>query len=429
MLRTACIIFGLTLILYLILTSLARAQELPLFPVFQRVRTSQGALPIETFKRAAPGQVFFRLGPFDGNITGSSGVEYTDNANLSETNKLSRFRLNQGLTLDATWVISFFSQLEILVNGGVNEDFYGNGTNQTNLQIFPGSRVEFKTSLGFFRLRLFDAYSYVQNPTTDPTVTNITYLRRFINTVGAGVDADLGIAILSLSGDYTYSSTNSTAITTSGTATTASAVETAANTGTRNTGRLGTKLTFAYSPTILYGLEATGSRNTGSRSQSVNVLSLGAFANGKLGPALDFSLAGGANLPRAKPSIPNGYYLNAVLAHRTTHFLQLIAQAEHDLIFTTGTQLTNLTNFRLAAQLDLRRFITLRVAPFYLFGNTQTSSIPSNFTQYGAEVVLTWKPRKRWTTSLSYDYVRLSSTTPNNSYVQNTVAFSIGYIF
>jgi hypothetical protein len=410
-----CPITVWTIILCLILITQARAQE--------RVRTSQGGLPIETFRRAP--ETFFRLGPFDGNVTGSAGVEYTDNANLSESDKLSRFRFYQGLTLDVVWVISHLNQLEIVFGGGVNEDIYGNGKNQVNFEIIPGSRVEYKASTGIFRFRLFDAFSYVQNPATDPTVTNLTYLRRFTNTIGAGADADLGIAILSLFGDYTYSDTRGSEVTTG----TTTAVSTAANTGTRNTGRVGTRATFAYSPTIFYGLEATVSRSTGSHAQNVNSLSVGPFTNGKLGPALDFSLAGGANLLHAHPSIPPGYYFNAIVRHQTTHFLQLILSASHDLVFTTSTELTEATDFRLSGQLALTRFITFTASPFYIFGTQKTGLTPGNFDQYGVGLILGWKPRKRWFTSLRYDLYRRSSSLPNDSYVQNTFAFNISYAF
>src|SRR6516165_8110684 len=60
----------------------------------QRVRTAQGRLEIESFKNPL---IFFRLGPLQEELLGSAGFEYTDNSGLSNTNKISRFRLSQGL--------------------------------------------------------------------------------------------------------------------------------------------------------------------------------------------------------------------------------------------------------------------------------------------------------------------------------------------
>src|SRR6266550_4187302 len=91
------------------------------------VRSSALPLPIQTFRR--PPEAFFRLGPFDGDVTGTAGTDYTDNANLSHTNKLGRLSLFQGLNLDVTWVVSHLSQLEIVFGGQLTEDFYANGDN------------------------------------------------------------------------------------------------------------------------------------------------------------------------------------------------------------------------------------------------------------------------------------------------------------
>jgi hypothetical protein len=402
------------IILCLVFITSLRAQE--------RVRTSVGRLPIQGFRRVP--ETFFRLGPFDGNVTGSAGVEYTDNANLSNANRLSRLRFDQGLTLDVVWVLSHLNQLEIIFGGLITEDIYGNGRNEANFSITPGSMIQYKFAVSNFRFRLYDQYSYVEDPTTDPTVANITYLRRFTNTVGAVIDTDLGIAVLSLSADYTYSDESGTNVQSASNSATV-----ALSTGTRNTGRVGSKITFAFSPTIFYGLDTSVSRSTGSHAGNVNSFSVGPFTHGKLGPALDFDLGGGVNLVDAQPAVPPGYYLNAVVRHQTTRNLQLVLSASHDLLFTNSTNLTEVTEFRLSGRLNLTRFIAVTASPFFNFGDEKTGSAPGNFTQYGFEVSLGWKPRKRWSTSVTYDLIRRTSDLAIDSYVQNKIAFDISYSF
>ena len=144
-----------SVILCLILATPLRAQE--------RVRTSAGPLAIQTFKRAP--EVFFRLGPFDGDVTASTGVEYTDNANLAPTDKVSRLRFDEGLDLDVTWVVSHLSELEVLFDGQLTEDFYGNGTKQANFEVTP-SLIQYKFSISYFRIRLYDSFSYTNDPTS-----------------------------------------------------------------------------------------------------------------------------------------------------------------------------------------------------------------------------------------------------------------------
>src|ERR1700761_6978693 len=66
-------------ILFLVLASSLRAQE--------RVRTAAVGSTIETYRR--PPLTFFYLGPFQEELEGSFVVKYTDNVDLTKTNKIS----------------------------------------------------------------------------------------------------------------------------------------------------------------------------------------------------------------------------------------------------------------------------------------------------------------------------------------------------
>jgi hypothetical protein len=421
-----------SVILCLILATPLRGQE--------RVRTSAGPLAIQTFKRAP--EVFFRLGPFDGDVTASSGVEYTDNATLTSTDKTSRLRFDEGLSLDLTWVVSHLSELEIQFGGQLTEDFYENGKKLANFDIEP-STIQYKFSISYVRIRLYDTFSYTNDPTLDPTVTNISYLHNLTNTVGASADTDLGIAILSLSADFTYSDSSGSSIQNGpivqNSATQANITGT---TGTRESTRVGCRLSFPLTTSILYGIDTSASRSSGSNAANVNSLSGGPFIAGRVGPALDFNLSGGINLLDTKPSVPPGYFFSGVIRHQTTRNLQVILSADHDLIFTTGTDLTQATDLRISALLKLTRFISVSASPFYEFGSVKTGVNPGDYSQYGVELSLGWTPRKRWHAALTYELVRheqsgsngttnvtFNGTSSSGNYTQNTFGFHIGYTF
>ncbi len=70
--------------------------------------------------------------------------------------------------------------------------------------------LEFKFDVSDFQVRLFDQFSYVQNPTTNPTATNTANLNNLTNTIGAVIDKDLNFAVLSLLADYTYNTQSGT---------------------------------------------------------------------------------------------------------------------------------------------------------------------------------------------------------------------------
>jgi hypothetical protein len=411
-----------SIIICLVLVTTSRGQE--------PVRAAPEKLPIQSF-RSVP-EAFFYLGPFQEVLIGSADVEYNDNVNLTQSNKISDLSFSQGLSLNTTWVISHLNALQFNFGGQVIENFYGNGRNQVTYAIAPNSKIEFKFALSNFLVRLYDQFSYVQNPSTSPTATNTANLNSFTNTMGAVVDADLNIAVLSLSADYTYnnqSGTNAQGQTNAGT------------TGSRNSFRFGPSLTFRLSPAILYGIKAEATRSTGSSTANVNSLNAGPFINGKLSREFEFNLAAGATLVDTKPPIPTGYYVFAAARYQINRYWQLLFSASHNLIFTTGTDLTQENVFKLGTQLGITRFITFTASPFVNFGNVKTTTTgiinsvsTGPYKQFGVEASLAWKPRKRWTTALTYDFLRRESgatavSGTSNNYIQNTIAFSISYTF
>jgi hypothetical protein len=411
-----------------------RAQEI--FSGQERVRTAAGRLQIESFKNP---EALFRIGPLQEILIGSAGVEFTDNSSLSHTGKISRLRFYEALTLDTIWVLSDLNQLEFSFGGKVNEDFYGNGKSQVTVGVTPDSNIQLQLAAGDFLFHFYDRFSYIQDPTTDPTSANTTYLNSLTNTIGAKVDADFNLAILSLSTDYTY---NNRSGSNPGGGTSSS------ESGTRNSFRVGPSISFRYSPTILYGLEGSVTRNTGSTSGStvgsgnLNTLSVGPFIRGELSRFTDLNFGVGTTLLDAKPSQAPTYYLNAVVRHQFNPNLQLILSASHDILFTTGTDLTEETILRSAAQFNLTRFVTLTASPFVIFGKNLTgtgatssagvfvpATVQGNFRQYGIQAAIAWRPRRHLSASFDYQFIRRDADTAVDSYSENRIAFQINYIF
>jgi opacity protein-like surface antigen len=399
-----------TVILCLVQVISLRGQE--------RVRTAAGQLEIESFRNP---EAFFRIGPTEEVLIGSVGVGYTDNANLTPTNKVSNLSFNQSLTLNATWVLSHLNQLNFNLAGQVTENFYGNGTRQLDFSIAPGSLLQFQFVVSDVHVRLYDHFANVQNPTTDPTATDTANLNDFTNTVGAVVDTDLNLAVLSLFVDYTYNNQSGTNV---------AGQSNPDTTGIRNSYRVGSSVSFNWTPAISYGIETTATQSNGSHTANVDSVNVGPFVRGKLTPLTDFSLAGGVSLySTIGPIPPTTYYFNGVIRHQLSRNLQLILSALHDLVFTTSTNLVEETVFRVGTQLNLTRFFTLTAGPFVDIGNEKTGSTPGRFTQFGVGAGVGWKPHKRWSADLSYNFLRLESDIASNNYIQNSLALSLNYAF
>jgi hypothetical protein len=389
----------------------------------ESVRTAAGRLKIESFRNP---EAFFRLGPLQEELIGSAGLEYTDNSQLTHTDKISLLRFYQGLSLNTIWVISHLNRLEFNFGGQLNEDLYGNGRSLVNFSISPDSLVQFQFAVSNFEVRLFDRFSYVQNPTSNPTATNTANLNSLTNTIGAAIDTDLNLAILTFAGDYTYN--NQSGTTTQGTSN-------PTTTGTRNSYRVGSNVAFHLSPLIHYGLDLGLTRTSGSGggntsgSSNVNSFNFGPFIRGQASRFTDFDLSGGLNLVETTPSVPLGYYFRGVIRHQFNRNWQAILSASHDFIFSTGTDLTEETSFRLGTQLNLTRFLALTGAPFVFFGDEKTGPTQGNFTQYGVTLGLGWQPRRRLSATLAYDFIRRNGTSAGNSYIQNTLTFQVSYRF
>jgi hypothetical protein len=415
-----------SIVFCLMFTTLLRAQE--------RIRSVTEAPLIEAYHRSP--EAFFYLGPFQESLQASAAVEYTDNVDLSENNKISDLSFSQALTLDTTWTISHLNQLEFAFGGELTEHFYGNGRNQTTFAVDPNSKLQFKFEFSNFKVTLYDNFSYTQNPTTDPTATNTANLNNLTDTIGIAVDTDLSVAILTLSGDVTYNNQSGTDVNNQ---------ETAQTTGSRETFRFGSALGFQLSPDITYGLNATASRSTGIHAANVNSLSFGPFIHGKLTRDFEFDFEIGGTLVGTKPPVDPSYYFSAAIRYRLQKHWQLFLSGSHELIFTTGTNLTEQNVFELGTRLDLTRTLGFSAAPFVNFGDVKTTDVgfanntpesQGSYTQFGIEASLTWKLRKRWSTSLTYKYIRRESgatfftgTNASQNYIQNNIAFSIGYAF
>jgi hypothetical protein len=407
-------------IFYLLSTVSLQAQE--------RVRSAAPGPLIEAYRRSP--DAFFYLGPFQEIITGTLTTQYNDNVNLTPTNKISNLSFSLGMGLDTTWTISHLNQLNFRFGGALTENFYGNGRNQFTFSIAPNSIIEFKFAISDVQIRLFDSFSYTQNPTTSPTATNTANLNSLTNTIGAVAETDLNIALFSLAADITYNDQSGQ---------TSGGQASQGTTGTRESFRVSPSLTFRMTPTILYGINGSATRSTGENAANVNSLSLGPFMNGKLGRHLEFDLAIGGTFVSTTPAVQPSYYFSGAIRYQLNRHWQIILSGSHDLVFTTGTDLTEQNLIRIGTQLGLTRSISFNIAPFVNFGNVDSTATNSGvaagpYTQIGIEAGLTWKPRKRWSSELGYTYIRRESgasgtAAASDSYIQNTISWSVNYAF
>ncbi|MBV8970457.1 MAG: hypothetical protein JO331_15555, partial [Verrucomicrobia bacterium] len=144
-----------------------------------------------TFGRFEPSKegALFAIGPLTGNVIASIGLEYTDNATLTNTNQQDQLALFEAINLDLRWPLTAQNNLSIAAGIQFNQTLAGKSYGQpVNVTITPQSAFEFKFTVGEVRFDLYDQFSLIQDPTSNVTATNTALLNQFTNTVGLKAD-------------------------------------------------------------------------------------------------------------------------------------------------------------------------------------------------------------------------------------------------
>ena len=169
----------------------------------QSVRTPD-VPPFTKFVPNPEDQTVVRAGPFSGTAGVGMGYLYTDNANTTQTGKLSLNEIFESLNVDLDWPLSPFNRIDLWLGGQLQQNFYSNGSQALNLAITPDSQIQLQARVGEFLLTTFERFTMLQDPVSDPAVGGQTNLNRVTNTIGAGVELPLYRADFSLTFSYTY---------------------------------------------------------------------------------------------------------------------------------------------------------------------------------------------------------------------------------
>lgn len=360
----------------------------------QSVRTPEA--PLYQSFQPTPGQTsFVRLGPFSGNADVGVGYSFTDNANTSETDKISLNQVYEQVDLNLEWALSPFNRIDLTLGGQLQENFYSSGTNALNLAILPGSEIRLQAKVGDVVLQAFEEFAIVQDPISDATVAGQTNLNRLTNTIGVSALASLSHVDVELELDYTYSDNLS-----------GSTISTQDGGDLRNSFHLGSRLGIETGPTLSYGLEGNASANTGAGGDDINVLSGGVFLRGHLTSLLAIDAAVGV-LAGSGPGIGGpGYYARLSARHEFSRTFRMLLEVTHDSEFSSGLGVSESNNFFLTAQADLTRRWSVSVRPFVNFGSVITGEIPGSYTQYGIAFDSSYALSKHLSLAVSYRFAK-----------------------
>ena len=196
--------------IYLLLLSLFMA---PALRAQEAVRPSLAGEAAAEARRQSIDQIPYNLllGPVRFRFSITTGVEYNDNINLSETNQQSDIIIRPQFNLSALWPVTQLNTLKLDL--GLGYGFYLDhpNANTNGVLIQPGSQLAFDIFIQDFRINIHDRFSLQQDPVSQLQLSNVVDYGRFENTAGVSVLWDLNKAVLTFGYDhYTYVSTTDT---------------------------------------------------------------------------------------------------------------------------------------------------------------------------------------------------------------------------
>jgi hypothetical protein len=370
---------------------------------------------ISTFRLNDRDLNFINIGPFHGQAAIGLGYLYNDNASITTTGRLSLNQIFEDLAVDLAWIITPSNQLTFATDLRLQENFYSNGRNRLNVQILPGSELQFKGTVGPVIIRAFDQFAILQDPVTDPTVTNVTNLDQLINTVGIEVVVPLHDASFGTEFDYTYRDNLSGATFDAGAL-------------YRHSLRLGANYSINFSPLLRYGIEASATDNLGSgNAPNVRTFSIGPFVRGQVSRLVDVDLGAGLTLTNLSAINPT-YYVTVRLRHQVFRTFQYLLGYVHDIDISTGSSISEVNDFYLAGRLDILPVWAVSAGPFLNLGHIVTP-VTRNYTQWGVGAASVFKLSKNFNFDIYYRYVFRDSDAGVGHYKQNLVSFELSYVF
>lgn len=362
------------------------------------------------------------LGPVRFRFSITTGVEYNDNINLSETNQQSDIIIRPQFNLSALWPVTQLNTLKLDL--GLGYGFYLDhpNANTNGILIQPGSQLAFDIFIQDFRINIHDRFSLQQDPVSQLQLSNVVDYGRFENTAGVSVLWDLNKAVLTFGYDhYTYVSTTDTF----------SYLD-------RHAEILGFSAYFAFTSTTGGGIESAAVYNyydQGFLNDSVTY-SIGPFVETQITNYLKLRVAAGYQFINfdsggavTDTSDANDFYANFLLSHRINAAIFQTLSAGHESQLGVNSNFVALNYVRHTATWNIINGVLLGTELFFEDGDDSGGLFSEHIQRYGGAVTLGYQLTPHVTLGLRYQYTQKESDQPLRDYQQNRVSFDCTYSF
>jgi hypothetical protein len=380
------------------------------------------------------------VGPVRFRVSATAGLEYNDNINIAQVDRLEDVIFRPQLNLNVFYPITQLNTFRFDL--GLGYAFYLDHSqyNTNALLLAPGSQLSFDIFIGDFRINLHNRMSHEQDPIGEPGLSGVVDYGRFQNTAGVMVLWDLNAAVLTVGYDhYTFIATNDD-------------FDYLDRQAHMFTGSLGFTITDGFG----VGVESGYVLNNYDRDvlNDSNTFHAGAYLDAQISTNMRVRVAGGyqhidfdAAEVRLGPFPPgflpggqtflvfnddgslNDFYLNAVLSHRINGAFTHRISAGYESQLGVNSNFIRLGYVRHTATWNIINRTLLTTEFFYEDAEDSGGFIDEHLQRYGGALSLGYQLTRHLTLGARYQHTRKHSDVPFRDYRQNRVMIDGTYSF
>jgi hypothetical protein len=357
-------------------------------------------------------------------MSAQMGIRYNSNVSISTTNRQEDLIFRPGVQITASYPIG--KRNLFLVDADIGYDQYLDHPQYSAMTVVSGSRAAFDIYVEEFSINLHDRFSYTRDPGTVAAVANTAVYGGFDNTVGISVSRDFLDFIPSVGYDHRNFVASSSQF-----AYRDSASELL-------NGRAG----FRFNPTVVTGLEASGSFTTYDQKVLNNNAgwTAGAYAEWQPDRYLHFTARGGYSAfhfdqtsQTLNAQDQHSYYLGITLNHDITEAVSYAVAAGHELQVGVSSDTIEDWYARVNVNWKIIKGLIFTTELSYENGKqgatSPTATTEEHFNWVTGNIGLMHPITKNLQANLDYRFTTRTSNLSNRDYTQNLVGLRLTYLF
>lgn len=375
--------------------------------------------------------------------------QYIDNVYLTPKGE-SDFAVRPEFGLNIAWQATQLNVLQLRTGISYTKFLNHSDLDSENLELAPNSALTFSIFIGDLKIQLHDTFSLQNDTLSQGSLSGVAKLPRFNNTAGVTFLLDLNDVMWTLGYDHYNFITLGKAVTAQGTSQqdlsqldhSTEQVSTSVTATVNDAMQIGLEGVYSYSqypndPQADYSSFSVGPTFNVQMSKYTAITLDGGFKGYSFQagpPSLVQDSTGALSIvPGREAGLSTGYYADLSVLHRLNRYYSDRFEIGHEDTADpiTGRMESNYVRYRATWNVNSKLSFGLGL----FFEQVTSSATPglgsfqSDYLRWGGNVSTGYKVTKYVSLGLSYEYTKKDADDPTQSYSQNTVSLTLGYIF